>query len=202
MTEYRDAVWEAVPHDAVPERFAPRLAFLLEHVRPGDRVLDLGCGDGAFAAELVRHGATVAAADVAPEAVRRTHERAPGAHVMTIEEGERLPFETDDFDVVWAGEAIEHVVDVGALLTETRRVLREGGRLVLTTPYHGRVSTVLLGLCGRAFDEHFDPRTDHLRFFSVRTLRAAVDDAGFAHVEIARAGGVPLLRKSLHACAS
>ena len=48
MREWRDAIWDAVPDGAEPERFAERLAFLLGHVAGGDRVLDLGCGDGAF----------------------------------------------------------------------------------------------------------------------------------------------------------
>jgi len=202
VTEYRDAVWDAVPQDAVPERFAARLKFLLARVAPGERVLDLGCGDGSFAAELTRHGAIVTAADVAAEAVRRAGEAAGGADVVRIQEGEALPFDDDAFDVVWVGEVVEHVVDVGGWLEEIRRVLRDGGRLVLTTPYHGRVTTVLLGLSGRAFDDHFDPRADHLRFFTARSLTAALQRAGFTQVDIAPTGGVPLLRRALHACAS
>ena len=51
-------------------------------------------------------------------------------------------------------------------------MLRWGGRLLVTTPWHGRVVV--------ATDAHFDPRADHLRFFSARTLRAVLADAGFA----------------------
>ena len=50
----------------------------------------------------------------------------------------------------------------------------------MTTPWHGRVVV--------ATDAHFDPRADHLRFFSARTLRAVLVDAGFVAVQVKRAG--------------
>ena len=183
MDDWREAVWHAVPGDAVPEQFARRRALLLAHVRVGDRVLDLGCGDGAFAAALDTAGCVVTMADVAEEALRRARARVPGAQATKLEDGAPLPFAEDAFDVVWAGEVLEHVADVAGLLAETRRVLRWGGALVVTTPWHARL---VVGT-----DAHFDPRADHLRFFSARTLRGVVADAGFPDVEVHAAGRRP-----------
>jgi len=199
MDPWREGVWEGVPACAQPERFRPRLVFLLAHVRPGDRVLDLGCGDGAFAAELVAAGCEVTAVDVAHEAVRRARARAPRADVRHVAEGAPLPFDEDAFDVVWAGEVLEHVADVVGLLAEVRRTLDWRGRLAVTTPYHGRVAVAALAL--RGLDEHFDPRADHLRFFTARTLHGVLADAGFRDIDVAAAGGLPLLRRGLHAMA-
>jgi SAM-dependent methyltransferase len=193
-------VWRAVPEGAVPERFAARRAFLLRHVRGGQRVLDLGCGEGAFAAELVGAGCAVSAVDVAEGAVRRARARAPAADVRRVDEGAPLPFAEDAFDVGWAGEVLEHVADVSGLLAEARRVLRWDGRLLVTTPYHGRVAVAALALRGR-LEEHFDPRADHLRFFTAVSLRSVLEDAGFRAVTIEAVGGVPLLRHGLHAVA-
>src|SRR5512133_4370943 len=188
MEEWREVVWRAVPHDAQPERFAARRAFLLDHVASGERVLDLGCGDGTFAALLVRAGCRVVMADVAAEALRRARGRASEAEGVRLAEGEALPFDDDAFDVIWAGEVLEHVADVSGALAEARRVLRWGGQLLATTPWHGRLVV--------APDTHFDPRADHLRFFSARTLRAVLADAGFASAHVRRAG------RGLHASAS
>lgn len=188
MDDWREAVWRAIPEGAEPERFAARRSFLLDRVASGAKVLDLGCGDGTFAAALIAAGCAVTMADVAEEALRRARARVPEAEAVKLAEGQPLPFAEDAFDVVWAGEVLEHVSDVVGLLAEVRRVLRWGGRLLVTTPWHGRIVV--------ATDAHFDPRADHLRFFSARTLRAVLADAGFTDIEIRRAG------RGLHASAS
>jgi ubiquinone/menaquinone biosynthesis C-methylase UbiE len=201
VESWRESVWRAVPEDARPERFAARRAFLLAHVRAGDRVLDLGAGDGSFTGELRAAGCEVVAVDVAEEALRRARARVPDLDARRVDEGASLPLDEDTVDIVWAGEVLEHVADVVGLLAEVRRVLRWGGTLLVTTPYHGRVMLLALALRARATDEHFDPRVDHLRFFTARTLHAVLSDAGFADVEIEAVGGVPLLRAALHAVA-
>ena len=69
-------------------------------------------------------------------------------------------------------------------------MLRWGGTLAVTTPWHGRLVV--------AADAHFDPRADHLRFFSARTLGALLRDAGFAEVDLRATGLRP---RALHAVA-
>jgi len=202
MEPFREAVWRAVPLEAEPDRFAARRAFLTGHVRPGDRVLDLGCGDGAFSAVLRDHSAAPVAVDVAQEALRRARAAHPWLEAHHVAEGTPLPFADQGFDAVWAGEVLEHVVDTVALVAEVRRVLRFGGVLIATTPYHGRVATAVLALRGRAFEQHFDPRADHLRFFTPRSLTGLLHDGGFPDVILRAVGGPPLLRRALHACAS
>jgi 2-polyprenyl-3-methyl-5-hydroxy-6-metoxy-1,4-benzoquinol methylase len=187
---YLDAVWEAVPEGAEPEDFAARLDFLLGHVRPGDRVLDVGCGEGAFSAQIARAGAAPIAVDVADEPLRRLRTRFPAlADVRRATAGEPLPVAGGEADLVWAGEVLEHVVDVGAFAGDLRRVLRPGGTLVLTTPDHPRRLLARFALRPRAFDEHVWPYSDHLRFFTRRTLVLVLADAGFADVRVGAGRG-------------
>jgi ubiquinone/menaquinone biosynthesis C-methylase UbiE len=174
-----DAIWEAVPAGAVPERFAQRRAFLLAHVGAGERVLDLGCGAGEFSEALLAAGARPIAVDVAAEALRRAAARVPGLDARRWRDGEPLPLDDGSVDAVWAGEVVEHVVDVAPWLSEVRRVLRPRGTLLLTTPHHGPLTLLRLALSPRRFAAHFEPRSDHVRFFSPRTLRALLDDLGF-----------------------
>lgn len=174
-----DAIWEALPAGAAPERFAPRRAFLLAHVAAGERVLDLGCGAGEFSAALTEAGARPIGVDVAAEPLRRAAARVPGLDLRRWPDGEPLPLDDSSVDVVWAGEVIEHVADLAPWLSEVRRVLRPRGALLLTTPHHGPLTLLRLALSRRRFAVHFEPRSDHLRFFSPRTLRALLDDLGF-----------------------
>jgi ubiquinone/menaquinone biosynthesis C-methylase UbiE len=182
--ELHDAVWAGVPADATPERYGRRRAFLLAHVGPGETVLDLGCGAGEFSAELLGVGATPIAVDVAEEALRRARERVPGLDARLWRAGEPLPVDDASVDSAWAGEVIEHVVDVAPWLSELRRVLRPGGALLLTTPAHGPGTLLALALSPRRFAAHFEPRSDHVRFFSRRALRELLDDLGFDVAEL------------------
>jgi SAM-dependent methyltransferase len=179
-----DAVWAAVPPDAEPERFAERRAWLLERVAAGESVLDYGCGAGEFAAALTEQRVT--AVDAAPEAVRRA--RARGVDAALVAPEAPLPFAGEHFDAVWLGETLEHLVDPVGVLHEIRRVLRPRGRLLATTPDHPPQLLHALADDPGAFAEHFSPRTDHLRFFNERSLRALLDDLGFQDVEVVSDG--------------
>ncbi len=75
---YHEALWEGVPEGSQPPEFELRRRFLLERVCAGERVLDVGCGEGWFASELLRAGARVVGVDVAEEPLRRAREREPG----------------------------------------------------------------------------------------------------------------------------
>ena len=75
-------------------------------------------------------------------------------------------------------------------------MLRRGGRLLVTVPFHGARCRPPRSRSLR-FDAHFDPLGQHLRFFTARSLARTLDAAGFAPVDIAAAGGVPGLRRML-----
>ncbi len=189
--EYHEELWQALPEGLQPSDFAARRRFLLDHVTAGERVLDVGCGEGLFTSELVRAGAHAVGIDVAEEPLHRARAGHPELELALVaEEG---PWELEDgaFDVVWAGEVIEHVLDTAAWLSEIRRVLRSGGSLLLSTPAHDRLTLIRLALSRRAFAAHFDPRSDHLRFYSRQTLAQLLGEFGFEQVSVQQAGRRP-----------
>jgi 2-polyprenyl-3-methyl-5-hydroxy-6-metoxy-1,4-benzoquinol methylase len=190
--DHHEAVWAALPEELEPSDLDLRLRFLLGSVQAGEQVLDVGCGDGRFAAELLRHGASVVAVDVAEEALRRARTRVPGLDARLLGDGGGWQLPDAAFDVVWAGEVIEHVADTTAWLSEVRRVLRPGGRLLLTTPAHGLLVRLHVALSAGAFEERFDPRGDHLRFYTCASLQRLIADFGFDQVHVRAAGRWPL----------
>jgi 2-polyprenyl-3-methyl-5-hydroxy-6-metoxy-1,4-benzoquinol methylase len=203
--------WRDTPAGLVPAHFHVRLRFLLAHLRalqasPGPasgavRVLDVGCGEGQFTAELARAGADVLGVDVAQEPLRRARARHPELQLRTIPAEGPWPLGDASFELVWAGETIEHVADTVGWLSEVRRVLRSGGSLLISTPAHGRIALLRLALSARAFAEHFDPRSDHLRFYSARSLSRLLADFGFEQIEVRGAAGAPGARRLLLASA-
>jgi 2-polyprenyl-3-methyl-5-hydroxy-6-metoxy-1,4-benzoquinol methylase len=203
---YHESLWETVPAGLEPPDYALRRRFLLEHVAAGERVLDVGCGEGWFASELARAGAAVVGVDVAEEPLRRARRseiesspsgQQPGLDLRLLDADGPWPLEDASFDVVWAGETIEHVADTAGWLSEARRVLAPGGRLLLSTPDHGRLRVLALACSRRAFESHFDPRSDHLRFYTRRALIRLLDDFGFREVAVRAAAGPPAARRLL-----
>jgi len=212
---YHESLWEGVPEGLAPTDVRLREAFLLERLAAATRerasglsagmgsvdralrVLDVGCGEGHFAAALMRARAEVVAVDVAAEPLRRALERHPDLDVRLVQPEALLPLEDSSFDVVWAGETIEHVADTSRWLSELRRVLRSGGLLLLSTPDHGLLSRLRLALSRGAFEAHFDPRADHLRFYTRPALAALLADFGFEDVAVRGAGGLPGARRVL-----
>jgi 2-polyprenyl-6-hydroxyphenyl methylase / 3-demethylubiquinone-9 3-methyltransferase len=205
---YHEFLWEGVPEGLEPPDLDLRLGFLLEHAaaraapsEPPRRVLDVGCGEGRFAAELARRGFVVVGVDVAGEPLRRARAQHPDLDLRIVPAEGPWQLADASFDVVWAGETIEHVTDTIGWLSEVRRVLRAGGSLVLSTPAHARLALLGLALSHRRFDAHFDPRADHLRFYTRRTLERLLGDFGFEEIEVRGAGGVPGARRLLLASA-
>jgi 2-polyprenyl-3-methyl-5-hydroxy-6-metoxy-1,4-benzoquinol methylase len=216
-SDYYESVWEAVAPGAQPPDLGLRRAFLLGHLRArastaassvaqaGDiqslRVLDVGCGEAQLTAAVAQAGFQVLGLDVAEEPLRRARERHPELELRLIEPEGEWPLPDAGFDVVWAGETIEHVLDTVGWLSQVRRVLRPGGSLLLSTPAHGPLTRLGLGLSARRFQRHFDPRADHLRFYTRRSLARLLEDFRFEALELSQAGGLPGARRVLLAAA-
>lgn len=198
-----EELWRAVPAGAEPVDLRLRLAFVLERLRAaGARsVLDVGCGAGEITSELVRAGFDVVGVDVAEEPLRRARAREADLDARRVEVDGEWPLADASFDAVWAGETIEHVTDTAAWLSEVRRVLRSDGTLLLSTPAHGRLTMLGLALSARRLDAHFDPRSDHVRFYTRRTLARLLSEFGFERIELRGAGGLPGARRTLLAAA-
>lgn len=111
-------------------------------VRPGDRVLDVGCGPGVLTGHLVGLlGADrVAAADPSPPFVAATRQRLPGVRVEQAG-AEDLPFEDDSFDHALAQLVVPFMSDPAAGLVQMRRVTRAGGTLAATAWNHADQGT-------------------------------------------------------------
>jgi ubiquinone/menaquinone biosynthesis C-methylase UbiE/uncharacterized protein YmfQ (DUF2313 family) len=108
----------------------------------GPDVLDVGCSQGIASILLAREGHRVVGIDREHEAIRAARERLDQEEAQVRErvefkvgEGRAVGFPDASFDAVLLGEVLEHQLDPGKLLEEARRVLRPGGRIVVTTPY-------------------------------------------------------------------
>ncbi|MGZ4198379.1 MAG: class I SAM-dependent methyltransferase [Solirubrobacteraceae bacterium] len=192
MRDYYEDLWGRLPEELDPPDLDLRLAFLRAGVHPGDRVLDLGCGDGRFTHELARIGAKPVGVEVAQAALDRARAAHPELDFRLTPIDGPLPFDDVSFDVVWASEVIEHVADTARWLSEVRRVLVPRGRLLLTTPSHGRLRIALNGI-----EPFSDPLGDHLHLYTRGSLNALLAEFGFDQISVRTVGGPPFLRRLL-----
>jgi ubiquinone/menaquinone biosynthesis C-methylase UbiE len=192
LKDYYEDLWTRLPAQLDPPDFERRCRLLLGELREGDRVLDLGCGDGAFAELAAGRGAAVVAADVAQAALARVAARPAEIEPVLVPFDGPLPFGDGSFTLVWASEVIEHVADTATWLSEVRRVLEPGGRLLVTTPAHGRLRLLAGGIA-----RYSEPLGDHLHLYTAGSLRDLLAGFGFDPVDVSAAGGLPLARRLL-----
>jgi SAM-dependent methyltransferase len=190
LRAFYEDFWADAPQDPEPWAFKQRNALLHAELRPSDRVLDLGCGAGRFLATLP----DAIGVEIAEQAAERARKNVPGADIRLLEPDGSLPLGHGEIDLVWCTEVLEHIPDVAHALLEIRRVLKPGGRVLITVPYHGRIQAA--GIALTRFDSHFDPLGQHVRFFTRTSLKRTLTDSGFTRVNVTRARPAMLVARA------
>lgn len=157
-----DKHWWYVGRRRIITSFVEEICRKVESGRP--HMLDVGCGTGANLEMLARFG-DVEGVDVSPDALSFCRERG----FKNVKQGviEKLPFDDGSFDLVTALDVIEHLDDDAAGLSEMRRVLKPGGRILLTVP-------AFMFLWGVQ-----DDVSHHRRRYTLPELKSVVEKVGF-----------------------
>jgi trans-aconitate methyltransferase len=145
--------------------------------RRGERILDLGCGDGALTEKLAAAGAEVVAVDASEEQVAAARARGLDARVAR---GEALPFAAE-FDAVFSNAALHWMRDADAVLVSVHRALRPGGRFVAEMGGAGNVAAIRAALGEAVGRRGIDGRDLDLLFLpTAEDYRARLEAHGFA----------------------
>lgn len=110
--------------------------------KPLERILDLGCGDGALTERIAASGAIVTGVDRSPDMVKAAQAR--GLKVQ-VQDGEHLPFRFE-FDAVFSNAALHWMLNQDAVLEGVRGALRPGGRFVAELGGHGNIAAIRTAL--------------------------------------------------------
>ncbi|WP_235215263.1 class I SAM-dependent methyltransferase [Phaeacidiphilus oryzae] len=192
---------ESNPINALYER--PAILALAGDVR-GRRVLDAGCGPGAHSAELIDGGAEVTGLDLSADLLAVARERlGPDVPLHRLDLRRPLPFPDGAFELVLCSLVLHYLEEWGPTLSEFRRLLVPGGRVVLST-HHPLMDMRVSGsddYFGRyAFTEDWqrEGRTMHMRFWHrpLRDMLAAFAEAGFVVDEIREPNPLPEMAES------
>jgi 2-polyprenyl-3-methyl-5-hydroxy-6-metoxy-1,4-benzoquinol methylase len=192
------------PHDTAPSYASAYLWEPLARIlasRPGSRIFELGCGNGTVATRLSELGHDVVAVDPSESGIRIA--RAQGKGRFEIGDAyEDLAARFGRFPVVVSLEVVEHCFYPRKFAATVFGLVEDGGIAIVSTPYHGYWKNLALALAGR-MDAHFGALWDggHVKFFSERTLRALLEEAGFTDIAFVGAGRIAPFAKSMIAIA-
>ena len=131
-------------------------------VKAGERILDLGCGDGQLTARLAAAGAVVTGVDDSAEMVAAARSRG----IDAVEaRAEQLPFPNANFDAVFSNAALHWARDQDAMMAEVHRVLRPGGRFVAEMGGHGNVAAIMVAFTAVLARYGYASREDGVNYY-------------------------------------
>ena len=157
--QYRRDFWVKWP---VIEKFVPKEGNIT--------LVDFGCGSGIILKLIYKKNPSgkYIGLDVLDDVLKKARKIFPEGNFYEIDDGEKLPLEDNSTDFIFSSEVIEHVYNTENAVSEMCRILKPGGKLLLTTPYHGFIKNLLITIFN--FNEHFNPTGSHIRFFTKKNI--------------------------------
>ena len=184
--------------------FLPKVLAFAGPIRPGLRVLDVGCGNGFTCGEFLRQGCAVVGIDLSEQGIAVARENYPNGRFEILGADENLlgNLGEEPFDVVVSTEVVEHLYFPREWASGCFAALRSGGKFICTTPYHGYLKNLFISLSG-GWDNHANPLWDggHIKLWSRRTLTQLLEEAGFGAIKIKGVGRFPGLWMTMVASA-
>jgi 2-polyprenyl-3-methyl-5-hydroxy-6-metoxy-1,4-benzoquinol methylase len=141
------------------------------------KILDIGCQNGEFCSLISQNGFIAYGIDIDSELIEKAKKEYPQIKFESCNNENGIPFPDEFFDVVWAGDIIEHICKTDIFINEINRVLKMGGLLILSTPMHSKIKNI--GIALFRFEKHFNPEFPHYRFYTLKSLRNVLEKRGF-----------------------
>ena len=149
----------------------------------GERILDLGCGDGQLTCRIAATGASVIGVDASAEMVAAARSRGIVADEAAAD---LLPYADGGFDAVFSNAALHWVRNQDAMMDEVRRVLRPGGSFVAEMGGHGNIAAIRVALMAVLARHGFGDREDGVNYYpTLNSYTRRLEQHGFNVQKIA-----------------
>lgn len=197
----KDLYMKVIGYPYPPRRNEVALIFALLNPQMGEKILDIGCGDGVWYNELRKRGIDVTGIDLSAYDLGKLKERAESMFVVpkVLEaDAQKMPFESETFDKAYSICTFEHIRNDQAAFRETARILRPGGCFVVSlpmkdTPLLTKIAVrmplqikrllytdlVIEAQNSEQYLENFNKRHAHYRNYTLTCIRERIKDSGF-----------------------
>ena len=161
-----------------------KMVSIIDHLNLHEaNILDIGCHDGTLLSLIRNKNNHFFGLDASDWAVEESRKKSINIRSFFFDGKAELPFEDDFFDIIIAGEIIEHIYDTDFFLEEIKRVLKSKGGLLLSTPNVASLGRRLLLLFGISSLFELSPNeagsVGHIRYFTFKTLKKLLAKHGF-----------------------
>jgi 2-polyprenyl-3-methyl-5-hydroxy-6-metoxy-1,4-benzoquinol methylase len=192
-SDRKDYNWSIWTSSAAHQYIRPTLFSWIADLKPTS-ILDIGAGNGHLTAEIAqKFGVRTMGLEGSASGVASAAEQYPQLELAQADVDDPLPDSLrGQFDLVLSIEVIEHLLYPANLLQRAREALKPGGKLILTTPFHGYWKNLAIALCN-GFDKHFEPTRagGHIKFFSRASITALLEEEGFHPERFTTLGRIP-----------
>lgn len=200
MSEYRDFGWISGEFTIAHAYFMQPIINMLPI--DGSPILDVGCGNGAFANYLISKGYNVYGTDASASGINIANKTNQGRFFLQDLSIDELPAELQviKFKTIISTEVVEHLYDPKKYILFCKSILEKsgGGNFIISTPYHGYLKNLALSVFN-TWDKHFTALWDggHIKFWSFKTLSQLLRENEFKIVSFKGCGRFPFLWKSM-----
>jgi len=147
-SNYKDYEFNSAAESHMHRHFMPSIFAFAGELKPGTRVLDVGCGNGAACGEFIRRGCTVVGIDLSRQGIELARRTYPlGRFELLGAERDMLHrLGESPFDLVVSTEVVEHLYAPRDWAQGCFQALKPGGNLICTTSYHGYLKNLFIAL--------------------------------------------------------
>ncbi len=179
LKEYEEQFYAQPNFDFEEGRSNDRINRVLASIGTNKSVLDVGCWGGDIAKIIQDKGNKVTAIDISKESIKRTKEKGIKAFICDITQATEILDKS--FDVVYMGGMIEHLFDIKEAFREVYRILKDDGKVIITTLNICSLRDRVLVLFGH-LPAYYGIHEDHIRVFNKKKLTKLLEDAGFKNI--------------------
>lgn len=151
----------------------------------GHRILECGCATGFLSRYLVERGCTVTGLEIDAEAAAKARQWCKDVILTDLNQQDWAEGITKDYDTILFGDVLEHLIDPESVLRKASELLAPSGRVIICLPNIAHW-TIRLSLLMGKFEYTSTGILDvtHLRFFTPKTARKLIEDAGYQVISI------------------